>query len=146
MTGQHLLQDCPLHDVMRQEAWLEDASLRDKLHGDSSNDRPTPAAGLPSLRRHRAGNMAVGHSSEGQAPWRPCGPSEDSSLHQSELQACPCSDRQRTKAVRTSVPGDDVLCGQRCHGRRLVTSLGRWQHVPCPVPRTPGQTRRWFIH
>ena len=34
ITSQHLLQDCPLHDVVRQETWPKDTSLRGKLFGD----------------------------------------------------------------------------------------------------------------
>ena len=31
MTSQHLLQDCPLHDIIRQETWSYVTSLRDKF-------------------------------------------------------------------------------------------------------------------
>ena len=34
MTSPHLLQECPLHDVIRRETWPEETPLRDKLHGD----------------------------------------------------------------------------------------------------------------
>lgn len=35
----------------------------------------------------KAGSMAGGHFSEGQAPWRPCGLKEDSSFRQSQRRA-----------------------------------------------------------
>ena len=43
VTTQHLLQDCPLHDVLRQEAWPEDPPLRDRLYGILAALRRTAA-------------------------------------------------------------------------------------------------------
>ena len=43
MTTQHLLQDCPLHDVVRQEAWPEDPPLRDRLYGNPAALQRTAA-------------------------------------------------------------------------------------------------------
>ena len=34
MTSQHLLQECPQHDIIRQQTWPDETPLRDKLYGD----------------------------------------------------------------------------------------------------------------
>ena len=33
MTTEHLLQHCPLHDVLRSSTWPEAETLKEKLHG-----------------------------------------------------------------------------------------------------------------
>ena len=43
MASQHLLHNCPHHDIVRQETWPKDTSLRDKLFGDPLALRKTAA-------------------------------------------------------------------------------------------------------
>ena len=43
MTTQHLPQDCPLHDVLKQEAWPDYPPLRDRLYGNLEALRRTAA-------------------------------------------------------------------------------------------------------
>ena len=59
-----------LMEHVRKHAKLK-IGLTNRCPYDNPNDWPTPAAGLPSPRCHQAGSLAGGHSSEGQAPWRP---------------------------------------------------------------------------
>ena len=43
MTAEHLLQHCPLHDVMRRDTWPDPMLLRDKLYGNLEELRRTAA-------------------------------------------------------------------------------------------------------
>lgn len=43
MTTAHLLQDCPLHEVIRRNIWPDETTLREKLHGGTSALRRTAA-------------------------------------------------------------------------------------------------------
>ena len=45
VTSHLLLQYCPFHDVVRRETWPKDSSLRDKLFGDTQTLRGTAADG-----------------------------------------------------------------------------------------------------
>ena len=43
MTAEHLLQHCPLHDVMRRDMWPEPTLLKDKLYGNLEELKRTAA-------------------------------------------------------------------------------------------------------
>ena len=36
-TAEHILQDCPLHEELRQQTWPEPSTLDDKLNGTEYN-------------------------------------------------------------------------------------------------------------
>ena len=63
VTGQYLLQDFPLHDVLRQEAWPEDTPLGDKLCGDLASPLRTAAF----LQSYRPARLAIAKVSSGRS-------------------------------------------------------------------------------
>ena len=97
-TTEHLLQSCPLYELLRKGIWPD------------HSDNRTSAAVLPPLRATLKGNLARPHSRNPKALGKPGGPMMYCHLHSGDWSFHLTNEQRKKKKISRSICFDNGTC------------------------------------